>query len=156
MTGPAENQRSKGGLILTVVALVAVGGLISYVFLPMGIVILASVVVALIWTIILSFRSPEAGGPVGIHAKAQVFFVTLGSAFVVLIAASIAFLATCFPIGLFGMQGEGGNPGDDRVITIAYIVGGVAAALAGSAAAYFLYRSRRAASTEKPPKKRRW
>jgi membrane associated rhomboid family serine protease len=156
MSDPVEKKLPKGRLSLIVVALIVVGVVVYFAYPPLGILVLVAAVVAMIGTVIASFRRTKEGVPIDAKEKVRIFAGTLGSAFLVLIASSIAFIATCFPIGLFGTKGEGGDPADDRMIRIAYIVGGIAAVVAGCTTVYFLDRVHRARSTEEPRKKRRW
>jgi hypothetical protein len=71
----------------------------------------------------------------GFKDGARTFALSLGTIFLVLVAATIAFFATCFPIGLATMEGKLGF--------LAWVVGGVSAIVVGAFVAHLLRRSHR-------------
>jgi hypothetical protein len=86
---------------------------------------------AYIRTLVVVARRKQTGGESGVAGKIEVFFVSLTVMFAVAIAALVAFVGTCFPIGLLGIGvADSTAPGAGMaVIVVAFAVGFAAAGL---------------------------
>jgi len=136
---PSRPGRSWIASAMLVVLLVAIGLGVFRANALVGGLLIASAVAALIWIAFGARRRKVAGRPMGFEDGVRTYAFTLGNIFLVLVAATIAFFATCFPIGLATMEGESAG----KLGFLAWVVGGVSAIVAGGFVAHLLRRSRR-------------
>ena len=102
-----------------------------------GGVLVGLAVLALIVVGIVSWRRKAQGRPMSFNDGLRSFGLTLSSIVLILVSSSIAFFATCLPIGLMGLSGY-----TSSTETLAFVVGGLSAVVVGALVAYGLKRGR--------------
>ena len=132
---PARRGNRLGSVMLGV-ALIAVGLGAIRVAPGLGIVLAILATPALVRTALVAADQEARGRPLTLLEKVGVFAGTLAAVVVVGVTAIVAFVATCFPIGLAGFSA--GSAGGVLVF-IGFLVG-FCAALAAGYGAYRLIR----------------
>jgi membrane protease YdiL (CAAX protease family) len=136
---PSRSGRSWIASAMLVILLIAIGLGVLRANVLVGSLFLASAAAALVWIVFEARRRKVAGRPMEFEDGVRTFAFSLGRIFLVLVAATIAFFATCFPIGLATMEGESAG----KLGFLAWVVGGVSAIVVGAFVAHLLRRSYR-------------
>jgi hypothetical protein len=149
---PAGNS-TVGGLLLTVVV-IGVGIVASVTLPPLGIAFLVPAFAVVVWTWIVTYRREKEGHRMDYNQTSKSFAWTLGGILLVLISSSIAFTATCVPLG-FRALNPAPNSGGDQKLMIAFGVGGMSALVVGIGVSRFLIKMSRSRTAKKSQDKER-